>query len=390
MKNIQIAAVVVMALFQFSCKDSKKEVPSKNTVEMTTDTVQPVLETKNFDTIIDGKKVGLYWIENKGIKAAFTNYGGRLIGLWVADKSGKQTDVVVGMNSAKGFKTSTEPYFGATIGRVGNRIAKGQFTLEGKHYQVPLNNGKNALHGGIKGFQDVVWDVEKTNENTLVFSYTSPDGEQGFPGNLKVKVTYTLEADQTVKMEYEAKTDKTTVVNLTNHAFFNLNGEGSGTILKHVLQIYANEFTPVDEGLIPTGELKPVQQTVFDFTSKHTIGERIETKDDQLKFGKGYDHNYVLNGTKQKGMNHAATISGDQSGITLDIYTQEPGLQFYSGNFMQSKNTFKSGAKDDFRTAFALETQHFPDAPNQPKFASIVLKPGQKYHTVSYYQFSVK
>jgi len=391
MKNIQIAAVVMLALFQFSCKDNKKEnAVSNETAEITTDSVKTVLETKNFDTIIDGKKVNLYWIENKGIKAAFTNYGGRLIGLWVADKNGKQTDVVVGMNSAKGFKTSTEPYFGATIGRVGNRIGKGQFTLEGKKYQVPLNNGKNALHGGIKGFQDVVWNAEKTDEKTLVFTYVSPDGEQGFPGNLSAKVTYTLTDDNSVKMEYEATTDKTTIVNLTNHAFFNLNGEGSGTILNHELQIYANEFTPVDEGLIPSGELKPVKNTVFDFTSKHTIGERIETKDEQLKFGKGYDHNYALNGTKRNGLNHAATISGDKSGITMDIFTEEPGLQFYSGNFMQSKNTFKSGAKDDFRTAFALETQHFPDAINQPKFAPIVLKAGEKYHTVSYYQFSVK
>lgn len=391
MKNIQIAAVVMLALFQFNCKDAKKEdTVSKESTEKVSDSVKTVLETKNFDTIIDGKKVSLYWIENKGIKAAFTNYGGRLIGLWVADKNGKQTDVVVGMNSAKGFKTSTEPYFGATIGRVGNRIGKGKFTLDGKQYQVPLNNGKNALHGGIKGFQDVVWNAEKTDEKTLVFTYVSPDGEQGFPGNLSVKVTYTLTDDNSVKMEYEATTDKTTIVNLTNHAFFNLNGEGSGTILNHELQIYANEFTPVDEGLIPSGELKPVKNTVFDFTSKHTIGERIETKDEQLTFGKGYDHNYALNGTKKNGLNHAATISGDKSGITLDIYTQEPGLQFYSGNFMQSKNTFKSGAKDDFRTAFALETQHFPDAINQPKFAPIVLKPGEKYHTVSYYQFSVK
>lgn len=391
MKNIQIAAVVLLALFQFNCKDNKKEnSTSKETAAIQSDSTKTVLETKNFDTIIDGKKVGLHWIENKGIKAAFTNYGGRLIGLWVNDKNGKTTDVVVGMNSAKGFKTSTEPYFGATIGRVGNRIGKGKFTLEGKQYQVPLNNGKNALHGGVKGFQDVVWNVEKTNENILVFTYVSPDGEQGFPGNLSVKVTYTITDDNSVQMDYEATTDKTTIVNLTNHAFLNLNGEGSGTILNHELQIYANEFTPVDEGLIPNGELKPVKNTPFDFTSKHTIGERIETKDEQLKFGKGYDHNYVLNGTKKNGLNHAATISGDKSGITLDIFTQEPGLQFYSGNFMQSKNTFKSGAKDDFRTAFALETQHFPDAPNQPKFAPIVLKPGEKYHTVSYYQFSVK
>ena len=391
MRNIQIAAVIMLALLQFNCKDAKKEnAPSKETAEKIADSAKTVLETKNFDTIIDGKKVNLFWIENQGIKAAFTNYGGRLVGLWVADKNGKPTDVVVGMNSAAGFKNATEPYFGATIGRVGNRIAKGKFTLEGKQYQVPLNNGKNALHGGVKGFQDVVWDAVKTNENTLVFSYVSPDGEQGFPGNLKVKVTYTIADDNSVKMEYEATTDKTTVVNLTNHAFFNLNGEGSGTILNHELQIYANEFTPVDEGLIPNGELKAVKNTPFDFTSKHTIGERIETKDEQLKFGKGYDHNYVLNGTKKNGLNHAATISGDKSGIVMDIFTQEPGLQFYSGNFMQSKNTFKSRSKDDFRTAFALETQHFPDAPNQPKFAPIVLKPGQKYHTVSYYQFSVK
>lgn len=381
----------MLALFQFSCKDIKKEnEPLKENADKIADSAQTVLETKNFDTIIDGKKVNLYWIGNKDIKASFTNYGGRLVSLLVKDKTGKPVDVVVGFNSAKGFKNSTEPYFGATIGRVGNRIAKGKFTLEGKQYQVPLNNGKNALHGGVKGFQDVVWDAEKTNENTLVFSYVSPDGEQGFPGNLKVKVTYTITDDNSIKMEYEATTDKTTIVNLTNHAFFNLNGEGSGKILNHQLQIYANEFTPVDEGLIPNGELKSVKNTPFDFTSQHTIGERIETKDEQLKFGKGYDHNYVLNGTKKNGLNHAATISGDQSGITMDIFTQEPGLQFYSGNFMQSKNTMKSGSKDDFRTAFALETQHFPDAPNQPKFASIVLKPGQKYHTVSYYQFSVK
>ncbi|CAM3540139.1 aldose epimerase family protein [Flavobacterium chungbukense] len=391
MKNIQIAAVVMLALFQFSCKDGKKEeTDSKVNTEIKADSIQTVLETKNFDTIIDGKKVDLYWIENNGIKAAFTNYGGRLVGLWVADKNGKQTDVVVGMNSAKGFKTATEPYFGATIGRVGNRIGKGKFTLEGKQYQVPLNNGKNALHGGVKGFQDVVWNAEKRDGKTLVLNYVSPDGEQGFPGKLAVKVTYTLTDDNAVKMEYEATTDKTTLVNLTNHAFFNLNGEGSGSILNHELQIYANEFTPVDEGLIPTGELKGVKNTPFDFTSKHTIGERIETKDEQLKFGKGYDHNYVLSGAKKDGFLHAATIKGELSGITLDVYTEEPGLQFYSGNFMQSKNTFKSGAKDDFRTAFALETQHFPDAPNQPKFAPITLKKGEKYHTVSLYKFSVQ
>lgn len=391
MKNIQIAAVLLLVIFQFNCKDSKKEnTVSKDKPEIASDSIKTVLETKNFETVIDGKKVGLYWIENKDVKAAFTNFGGRLIGLWVKDKNGKSTDVVVGMNSIKGYKNSTEPYFGATIGRVGNRVALGKFTLEGKQYQIPLNNGKNALHGGVKGFQDVVWNAEKTNEKTLVFTYASPDGEQGFPGNLNVKVTYSITDDNAVRMEYEATTDKTTIVNLTNHAFFNLNGEGSGTILNHELQIYGDKFTPVGEGLIPTGEFKSVKNTPFDFTSKHTIGERIENKDEQLKFGKGYDHNYVLNDEKRDGFIHAATIKGDVSGIALDIYTEEPGLQFYSGNFMQSKNTFKSGVKDDFRTAFALETQHFPDAPNQPKFPQITLKAGEKYHTVSLYQFSAR
>lgn len=391
MKKIQIYAVVILTVFQVSCKENRSNSAEiKINPKTAVDSAPNILEAKNFDTIIDGKKVNLYWIENNGLKAAFTNYGGRLVGLWLADKNGKQTDVVVGMNSVAGFKNATEPYFGATIGRVGNRIAKGKFTLEGKQYNVPLNNGENVLHGGKKGFQYVVWNAVKTDEHTLILSYTSPNMEQGFPGKLEVKVTYSILADKTLKMEYEATTDKTTIVNLTNHAFFNLNGEGSGIILNHQLQIFANKYTPVDSGLIPTGKLENVAQTPFDFLEKHTIGERIEANNEQLKFGKGYDHNYVLNGTIKKGMNHAATITGDQSGISMDIYTVEPGIQFYSGNFMQGKNTFKSGAKDDFRTAFALETQHFPDAPNQPDFPSITLKPNQKYQTVSYYQFSVR
>ena len=391
MKKIQIYTAIILAVFQVSCKENKNNNSTQKEMNQgtTTDLAQNFLENKNFEAVIDNKNTQLYWIENNGLKAAFTNYGGRLVGLWVADKNGKLTDVV-GMNSVTGFQKSTEPYFGATIGRVGNRIAKGKFTLEGKEYNVPLNNGENALHGGKKGFQDVVWNAEKKDEHTLVLTYTSPDMEQGFPGNLQVKVTYTITAEKTLKMEYEATTDKTTIVNLTNHAFFNLNGEGSGTILNHELQLFANKYTPVDEGLIPTGKLENVTQTPLDFLEKHTIGERIEAHNEQLKFGKGYDHNYVLTGNSKDGMNHAATITGDKSGISMDIYTAEPGIQFYSGNFMQGKNTFKSGAKDDFRTAFALETQHFPDAPNQPNFPSITLKPGKKYQTISYYQFSIR
>ncbi|MCO6147028.1 aldose epimerase family protein [Flavobacterium sp. NRK1] len=348
------------------------------------------ISAKDFDTLIDGKQVKLYWLENKDIKAAFTNFGGRLVGLWVKDSNGEMTDVVVGLNSAKEYANATEPYFGATIGRVGNRIAKGKFTIDSKEYSIPVNNGENTLHGGIKGFQYVVWNAEMPDKNTLALSYLSPDGEQGFPGNLNVKVTYSLTDDRSLKMEYEATTDKATPVNLTNHAFFNLNGEGSGTILNHEVQIYAEKYTPVDGGLIPSGKLESVIDTPFDFMKPHTIGERISAKNEQLTNGAGYDHNFVLGGKKVNGLNHAATVTGDKSGVVMNIYTQEPGLQFYSGNFMQGKNTFKSGAKDDYRTAFAMETQHFPDSPNQPSFPTIIVKPGEIYHSMSLYSFSVK
>jgi aldose 1-epimerase len=246
------------------------------------------------------------------------------------------------------------------------------------------------LHGGKKGYQSVVWDAKQLNDSILELTYLSKDMEEGFPGNLNVKVTYSLTADNSFKCEYEATTDKKTIVNLTNHAFFNLNGEGSGSILDHTVQIYANKYTPVDSGLIPTGKLVAVAGTPFDFTKPATIGKRINDSSEQLKNGKGYDHNFVLNGTKVNGLNHAATVTGDKSGIVMDVYTQEPGLQFYSGNFMQSKNSFKGGSKDDFRTAFAMETQHFPDAPNQPSFPSTVLKPGDVYKTTSLYKFSTQ
>ena len=389
-KSAYFIVPVLLGLLS-SCKEEKKNADVIDTEETNQrSTFETALKAVNFDTLIAGKKVGLFWIKNKGISAAFTNYGGRTIGLWVPDKNNVMTDVVVGFNSIGSYINSTEPYFGATIGRVGNRIAKGKFTLNGKEYSIPINNGANTLHGGKKGYQDVVWDVTQANEHTLVFTYSSPDMEEGFPGNLAVKVTYTATLNHSILMEYEATTDKPTVVNLTNHAFFNLNGEGSGTILNHRAIFYADKFTPVDEGLIPTGVLKSVIDTPFDFTSKHTIGERIETENLQLTHGGGYDHNFVLNGTEENDMNHAATITGDVSEIIMDVFTTEPGVQFYSGNFMQGKNTFKAGAKDDYRTAFALETQHFPDAPNQPNFPSIVLNPGEIYTTVSEYKFSLQ
>ncbi len=372
-----------------ACKDTKKkeemneDTPSEKMVE--TD-----LKESDFDTEIDGKPVKLYWLKNGDLQMAMTNYGARIVGLWAPDKNGKMTDVIIGRGSVKAYVDGPESYFGATIGRVGNRIAKGKFKVEGKEYSIVPNNNANALHGGEHGFQDKVWEADQPNDYTLVLEYTSPDGEEGFPGELDAKVTYSLIDDHTLKIEYEATTDETTVVNLTNHSYFNLNGEGSGTILNHKLQIYADKFTPVDEGLIPIGELRDVKGTPFDFTSPHTIGERIEADNEQLKFGGGYDHNYVLGGQRQNGMNHAAKVIGDQSGIVMDVYTEEPGVQFYTGNFMDSKNTLKSGAKDDLRTAFCLETQHFPDAPNQPDFPSIELKPDDTYHTVTEYKFSVQ
>ncbi|WP_316827046.1 aldose epimerase family protein [Pedobacter miscanthi] len=389
MKLKSLAGLGVLAAIGFaSCQSETKK--SSSTDSLKNDSAAVVkLVADSFKKEIDGKQTALYTLKNKNnAEAVFTNYGGRLVSLLVPSKDGKLVDVVVGFKSVTDYEKSTEPYFGATIGRYGNRIAKGKFTLEGKTYSLFTNNGQNTLHGGKKGYQYVVWDATQPNAGTLVLHYLSKDGDENFPGNLDVKVTYTLTDDNELKMDYEAKTDKTTVVNLTNHAFFNLNGDGSGTILNHEVQIYADGYTPVDSTLIPTGKIEKVAGTPFDFNKATTIGARINDKNEQLTFGKGYDHNYVLNKTKAMGMFHAATVKGDKSGVVMDIFTQEPGLQFYSGNFMQSKNTFKSGVKDDFRTAIAMETQHFPDSPNQPSFPSTVLKPGQVYKTSSIYKFT--
>ncbi|MDO8992967.1 MAG: aldose epimerase family protein [Daejeonella sp.] len=343
-----------------------------------------------FQKIIDGKKTDLYFLRNKNnAEAALTNYGARIVSLSVPDRSGKLTDVVVGFTGVEAYQQSTEPYFGATIGRYGNRIAGGRFKLDGQEYSIFINNNPNALHGGKKGFQDVVWDVRQVNDQTLEFSYLSKDMEEGFPGTLQVKVIYTLSDDNELMIDYEASTDKKTIVNLTNHAFFNLNGEGSGSILNHALQINAEQYTPVDSTLIPLGKIESVAGSPFDFRKAVKIGDRIEDNNIQLKYGKGYDHNYVLNLAEIGVMKSAAIAKGDQSGIVMEVFTQEPGLQFYSGNFMQGKNTFKGGSKDDFRTAFCLETQHFPDSPNQPAFPTTVLNPGEVYKTNTVYKFSL-
>ena len=396
-KNLSLIAATFAFASLASCNNSSsdKETNSDSTNTMATtntagtETSPLIPDKKNFETTVDGKPTDLYVLKNhNGMEAAITNYGGRLVSLIVPDKNGKMTDVVVGFKSVHDYQNSTEPYFGATIGRYGNRIAKGKFSLDGKQYTLFTNNGSNTLHGGKKGYQYVVWDVKQLNDSALQLSYLSKDMEEGFPGNLNIKVTYSLTGNNGFKCEYEATTDKKTVVNLTNHAFFNLNGEGSGTILNHTVQIYADKYTPIDTGLIPTGQLASVTGTPFDFTKPATIGSRIDENNVQLKSGKGYDHNFVLNGTKVNGLNHAATVTGDKSGIVMNVYTEEPGLQFYSGNFMLSKNTFSDGSKDDFRTAFAMETQHYPDSPNQSSFPSTVLEPGDVYKTYSVYDFS--
>ncbi|RBQ04071.1 aldose epimerase family protein [Pedobacter miscanthi] len=343
-------------------------------------------DSSKYTSTIDGKSVKLYTLKNKkGASVSITNYGGRIVSLLVPDKNNKLTDVVLGYDSLGAYRKKGEPFFGALIGRYGNRIGKGKFTLDGKEYHLQLNDGVNTLHGGNDGFFSKVWDAKQDGQK-LELSYVSKDGEAGYPGKLDVKVTYTLTDDNALQIDYLATTDKATVVNLTNHAYFNLNGEGNKTILDHELKIDANAYTPVDSTLIPTGKLQPVAGTAFDFNKAKTIGKSIEENDQQLKFGKGYDHNFVL--THHDGKMPVAVVKSPITGITLEVYTTEPGLQFYSGNFLTGTDKDGKGGKSyPHRSAFCLETQHFPDAPNHATFASTVLKPGETYKTSTTYKF---
>ncbi|KAA3436085.1 aldose epimerase family protein [Rufibacter hautae] len=367
----------------------------QETTETETQTTTTANEVKlparaNFQKNIDGKQTDLFVLKNKNnVQAAITNYGGRVVSLLVPDKTGKLTDISIGFDNVEDYTEGADTFFGATIGRYGNRIAKGKFKLEGKEYTLATNNGANHLHGGNKGFSRVVWDAKQVDDKTLELTYVAKDMEEGYPGTLTTKVTYTLTDENELTVNYQATTDKTTIVNLTNHTFFNLNGEGSGDILGHTLQINADRYNPVDSTLIPTG-IEPVKGTPFDFQQATAIGARIKDQNQQLQYGNGYDHNYVLTGGNAgKEMKLAATVTGDKSGITMEIRTQEPGIQFYSGNFMEGAHGLKVG-KDEFRTAFCLETQHFPDSPNQSAFPSTVLKPGQTYNTTTVHKFSAK
>jgi aldose 1-epimerase len=343
-----------------------------------------VLQRADFQKNVDGRSADLFFLSNEFISVALTNYGARIVGLIVKDKEGQLVDVILGFDTIQHYLDTKEVYHGAIIGRYANRIALGRFTLDKKEYQLPVNNGKNHLHGGPGGFHNVVWEAEERSNSFIRFSYTSPDGEEGYPGQLEVNVTYKL-GGSSLQILFEARTDTITVINLTNHAYFNLNG--SGSIEKHKLQINADQITPIDENYIPTGLYAPVASTPFDFRTPAEIGSRINADDVQLRNGGGYDHNFVLN----KGTDHlslAAVATGDRSGITLEIYTTEPGVQLYTGNFMRGENLLKGNFKDEYRTGFCLETQHFPDSPNQPTFPSVVLQPGQKYSSESRFEFS--
>lgn len=338
----------------------------------------------------DGKKVELFTLKNaNGLVAQITNYGGRVVSLWVPDKKGNFDDVVLGYNTLQGYLSSNEIYYGTLVGRYGNRIANGQFTLNDTVYNLVQNNGPNHLHGGIKGFHNVVWDAEQPDEKTLVLQYLSPDMEEGYPGNLQVKVTYELTDQNELKIQYWATTDKPTPVNLTHHSFFNLKGAGNGDVNGHLMQINADHYTPVDSGLIPTGEVAPVEGTPFDFRTATAIGERIDQDNEQLKFGLGYDHNWVLNQAAD-GLTAAAKVVEPVSGRTMEVFTNEPAMQFYGGNFLKGKDTGKGGKVYDYRGAFCLETQHYPDSPNQPEFPSTILNPGQEYYSVCIYKFGVE
>lgn len=345
------------------------------------------IEVENFGTMPDGKKVNVYTLTNKnGLEMKVINYGGIIVSLKVPDKNGELSDVVLGYDSLTPYLKSN-PYFGALIGRYGNRIAKGKFNLDGKEFTLPVNNGENHLHGG-EGFDKVFWNIEiPEDSSSLQLSYTSADGEQGYPGTLSVVVNYVLSDSNELKIDYRATTDKKTIVNLTQHTYFNLRGNKATTILDHTLQMEADHFLPVDKTLIPTGELKKVSGTPFDFLKPQRIGDRIDQRDEQLIFGLGYDHCWALNKYDGKSLRKVATLAELTSGRIMEVFTTEPGLQFYSGNFLDGTLKGKNGVVYQYRSGLCLETQHYPDSPNQSAFPSVVLNPGEVYQTTTVYKF---
>jgi aldose 1-epimerase len=347
--------------------------------------IRAEVQAADWGTTDDGKTVTLYTLSDSDLTVKLTNFGAHVVAIEAPDRKGVRADVVLGYKDFAGYQHENKTYFGAIVGRYGNRIAKGAFTLDGQTYQVPTNNNGNALHGGTVGFDRKLWDAKQLS-NGVEFTLVSPDGDMGFPGTLTAHVTYTLEG-RSLKIEYSATTTKPTVVNLTNHSYFNLGGEGSGTILGELLMINADRYTPIDAGLIPTGKLPSVAGTPFDFRKPTAIGARIGVENEQLKLAGGYDHNFVLNGGP--GLHLAAKVEDPKSGRTLTVTTTQPGVQFYSGNFLDGTLTGASGVKYEQHAGFCLETQHFPDSPNHPAFPSTELKPGQTMHSTTVFTFGV-
>lgn len=353
---------------------------------------EPSITSKSFGTTTNGTKVTLFTLSNsKGASVTISNYGGIVTSLKMPDREGKFSDIVLGFRTLPEYETKS-PYFGCLVGRYGNRIASGKFTLDGKTYQLALNNNGQSLHGGLKGFDKVVWEATPllTKQGpSLKLTYISKDGEEGYPGTLTVTVIYTLTEKNELKLVYRATTDKKTIVNLTHHSYFNLAGQGRGDILNHIVTLKSDRFTPVDKKLITTGKIASVKGTPFDFRQPTTIGARINEKDEQLKFGKGYDHNWVAAKLPGK-LGVVARVEDPKSGRVMEVLSTEPGLQFYTGNFLDGTLTGKGGKNYNFRTGFCIEPQHYPDSPNHKNFPSVVLKPGQTYKNTIIYRFSTK
>lgn len=351
---------------------------------------QATVTKSSFGKTAAGENIDLYVLRNvNGMETKITNFGGIVVSLTAPDRNGAFADVVLGFNDLESYLTKNNPYFGALIGRYGNRIGKGRFKLNGVEYKLAVNNGENHLHGGIKGFDKVIWtgrEMRTKDGPAVVLTYVSKDGEEGYPGNLRVRVVYTLTNKNELKIDYSATTDKATVLNLTHHSYFNFHGEGNGDILDHRVTINANRFVPTDAGSIPTGELRRVMGTPFDFRKATAIGARINDDEEQLKLGNGYDHTWVING-RPGVLRFAATASEPTSGRRMEVWTTEPGMQFYTGNFLDGTLTGKGGKPYPRRSGFCFETQHYPDSPNQPSFPSTTLRPGATYRSTTIYRF---
>jgi len=383
-----LTALIVLPLS--SCRNSKSGKGLKSS-QKSPAADEWLLKASAFQSTIDGKETNLYRLRNEsGMEVYVTNYGAVIPAILVPDKDGKMGDVVLGFDNVKSY-VGVDPSFGTVVGRYGNRIEDGKFELNGKIYEIPINDTRNhnALHGGTKGFSEMIYETEGVSNNSITLHQVSPDGDMGFPGNLSVSVTYTLTDDNSLEVVYRAATDAPTVINLTQHSYFNLNGEGNGTILDHILMINADYYTPVNKRMIPTGEIAPVSGTPMDFRTPTRIGLRIEDDFEQLILANGYDHNWVLNGPAGE-LKLAATVYCEATGRFLEVSTTEPGVQFYCGNFLDGTLVGKSGLVYKKRGGLCLETQHFPDSPNHPEFPSTVLNPGEEYYQKTIFKFSVK